>query len=59
MCYSIYEESYLELDDCSFVVIEVAIVGRGEDSDYGWKLFGAAPMIHLKPISLGLMCPDD
>jgi hypothetical protein len=51
--------SYFELDDCALVVVEVAVVGGGEDGDDCGELLCARPLIHLEPLGLRLVRPDD
>ena len=42
-------------DNCAFITMRAAIVGRGEDRDTAGKDFVAAPSVHLIPIGLDLM----
>ena len=49
---------YLELDDCAFVVVEVAVVGGRKDGDYGGELLLPAPVVHLEAVGLRLVGSD-
>ncbi len=59
MCCSISEKLYLKLDDCSLVIIEVAIIWRRENGDNCWKFFSPRPFVHLETFCLCLVCADD
>lgn len=52
-------EGYLEFDDCCLVIVEVAVVGSGEDGDDCRELLLAAPVVHLESIGLRLVGSDD
>jgi hypothetical protein len=58
-CYSKLYDGYFELDDCAFVVVEIAVVWCGKDGNDCWELFLPSPMIHLEAIGLCLMSPND
>ena len=45
----------LEFDDCSLVVVDVAIVGRREDCDDNGELLGAVPLVHFVAVKLRLV----
>jgi len=49
---------YFELDDCGFVIIEIAVVRRREEGDDCWEFLSSGPFIHLEPLSLRLVGPD-
>jgi hypothetical protein len=59
VCCSKSTYAYFELDDCAFVIVEIAVVGGGEDGDDGGKLFLTPPVVHLESVSLRLMRADD
>lgn len=50
---------YLELDDGSFIIIEVAVVGSGKDCYDCRELLLSSPVIHFEPIGLCLMSSND
>lgn len=50
---------YHELDDCALVVVEVTVVGSREYRDHSRKLLLPSPVVHLEPIRLRLVGPDD
>ncbi len=43
-------QAYLELDDSSFVIVDIAVVGSREDGDDDWEVSGSIPAMHLVPI---------
>ena len=43
----------------SSIMVEVAVVGRGEDGDDGWELLCSCFSSHLVPLLLDFMCTDD
>lgn len=51
--------AYVELDDRSFVVVGVAVVGRGEDGDDQREVVVLVPLVHLVAFELRLVRPDD
>jgi len=48
-----------ELDDGSFVVVDIAVVGGGENGDDHWEFCGPIPLVHLVAIELSLMGPQN
>lgn len=50
--------NYLEFDDSSLVVIEIAVVRCREDGDDRWKLLSPRPLVHLEALRLSLMGSD-
>ena len=50
---------YLEFYDRPFVVVEITVIGSWEDGDDCWKFLGTRPFVHLEPLSLSLMSPDN
>lgn len=48
-----------KFDDCAFVVVDVAVVGCGEDGDDHGELLGPIPLVHLVPIELGFVRTND
>ena len=51
--------SYFKFDDCTLVVVHIAIVGSREDGDHDWEFRWSIPFVHLVPVELGLMSSQD
>lgn len=52
-------DCYFELDNCAFVVVEIAVVGGREYGDDGGELLLSAPVIHFEAVCLSFMGSDD
>ena len=50
---------YVEADDGSFVVVGVAVVGGGEYGDDQREVVALVPLVHLVPVELRLVRPDN
>ena len=49
------ERVVLKFYDCAFVVVDVAVVGRGEDGDDHRELLRSVPLVHLVAVELRLV----
>jgi len=49
----------LKLNNSSFVVVHIAIVGCTENSDHNWEIRTAIPTVHLVPFYLSFMRSDN
>ena len=57
--YSELLDCYFELDDCSFIIVKIAVVGSREDCDDSGELLLSSPVVHLESVCLSLMSPND
>ena len=51
----LYINMYLELDNRSLIVINVAVIRSREYGDNGWEVRLTIPSMHFKSLELGLV----